>query len=210
MRLRLASAMVVRGDRGEAQEATERPTVVEQVSDRPAHSGGGLEGASVPVAPPEQPSEERPRALAAKRQVLRRTDDAGVLRVAFHDVDLADEVERLLRFRMLALLVDLSPCMGDTSGSNAAAGPRDRVVAGVLVDDETSGRVAEDLLRSVTTAVERILRFPARWRHPLSLTVRRGRSAGRFCRAAGASGVCWPTRERRRLAQPCARDRGFE
>ena len=109
MRLRLASAMLLSGgDRGEAQEAAERPMVVEQVSDRPAHSGARLEGASVPAAPAQQPSEERSRALAPKLEVLGRADDAGVLRVAFHDVDLADEVERLLRFRMLTLLVESS------------------------------------------------------------------------------------------------------
>jgi hypothetical protein len=106
--------VVVRGDRGEAQEAAERPVVVEQVSDRPAHSGTRLEGAAVPAPPAEQPSEERPRALAPKGEVLGRTDDAGVLRVAFHDVDRADEVEGLLRFGMLALLVDLPSSMGDT------------------------------------------------------------------------------------------------
>src|SRR4029078_7645633 len=57
---------------------------------------------------------------------------------------------------MLALLVDLPPYMSKATSALAASGLSYRVVAGVLINDESSLRIAEYLLRDAAAASVRV------------------------------------------------------
>jgi hypothetical protein len=62
--------------------------------------------------------------------------DACVLGFAFDAVDVGDDFERFFDLRMRALLVQLATRVRQTSSALASTRLRDRVVIGVLVDDE--------------------------------------------------------------------------
>jgi hypothetical protein len=76
--------------------------------------------------------------------------EAHLLRQRLDAIDLGDEVECLVRFRVLVLLEELPSRVSDAAGARAAAGLRDRVVASVFIDDESALRRAEDLRRDLT------------------------------------------------------------
>lgn len=89
---------------GEAEEASELAEVAQDVSNGSTHAGARLEVVSLAASPSEEPREERPRAAYAELEVLVRADDARELRLALDGVDLADDVERRLRFEFRARL----------------------------------------------------------------------------------------------------------
>src|SRR5690606_11909280 len=89
-------------------------------------------------------------------EVRVRADDLSFRRVAFDDVDLGDEIERFLRLGVFPLLENLPPRVSEASGAHATARLRDGVVAGVLIDDEASGGLAEHLLRRFAASVRRV------------------------------------------------------
>ncbi len=66
-------------------------------------------------------------------------------------VDLADDVEGFLRLGVKPLLEDLPTRVREAAGAHALARLGDRVVARVLVDDESPLRVAEHLLGDLAT-----------------------------------------------------------
>jgi len=136
-----------------AQEAPERAEVPEQIANRLRHAGARLESLAMPTPPAQQLREERTRTTLSKCEMLVGSDDAGLLRVTLDDVDLSDEVESLLRFWMLAVLEYLATRVSKTAGASALAGLRDRVVAGVSVDDEASLRIAEHSLWGLAASV---------------------------------------------------------
>src|SRR5579859_186953 len=81
-----------------------------------------------------------------------RAHDAGVLDLAFDDVDAADEIERDTDLGVLALLEELATRVCKTARAGALSRRGDRVVAGVAVDDETSLRLAEHGARDFAAA----------------------------------------------------------
>ena len=85
-----------------------------------------------------------------------RSDDPGVRGLSLDRVDLANDVERILRLGMFALLENLSSRVRDASGTHAFARLRDGVVAGVLIDNESSGGIAEDSLRRIAASIGRV------------------------------------------------------
>ena len=106
--------------------------------------------------PTEETGKERSRSNSSKREVVVGSDDPCLFGITFDAVELGDEFERLLRFGMLSLFVELAARVSHASCTQSAARLRDDVVTRVLVDDEAAGRVAEDLLRSVATSSRRI------------------------------------------------------
>jgi hypothetical protein len=73
--------------------------------------------------------------------------DASFRGLTLDGVDLSDDVERILRLGMFALLEDLSASMREASRADALAGFGDRVVPGVLIDNESPRRIEHSLRR---------------------------------------------------------------
>ena len=78
-----------------AQEAAERPSVLYEVADSPAHAGLGVEASAVGTAPQEQLGKERSRLPLAQREMLVGADDARVLGLTLNTIDLADQLRKV-------------------------------------------------------------------------------------------------------------------
>lgn len=136
-----------------AQEAAESSAVPQKVSDRLGRAGARLEFATVASSPEQQLGEERARLPLAQLQVLVRANDAGLIGVVLDAIDFADQVERFFRFGMLAVVEELSSRMRKASGARALARLGHHVVAGVLIDDEPSLRIAQHRFGYIAAAI---------------------------------------------------------
>src|SRR3954451_11156258 len=92
--------------------------------------------------------------LLARRD--KRADDARFFGLTLDAVDLTDQIECFFGFRGFALLEQFPSCVRDAASAQSSARLRDGVVAGVHVDNETTFRVAKDLLRNGATAARRV------------------------------------------------------
>lgn len=85
--------------------------------------------------------------------MLVRANDAGLIGVVLDAIDFADQVERFFRFGMLAVVEELSSRMRKASGARALARLGHHVVAGVLIDDEPSLRIAQHRFGYIAAAI---------------------------------------------------------
>ncbi len=128
-----------------AEEASERPPLVERVADGFAQGALGQVLRLLRLEPGVERFHRSAAPVAPEHEVLGRAEDVHLGRELLDLVHLEDEVERVFRLRSALERVEQVPTkVGDAADALPALGYRHLVVAGVAVGDEEALGPAQD------------------------------------------------------------------